>query len=104
MLYVPFVPYVASFWKAASIDSCFKGGQALILVQQGVYESISPNKPNPLDSLSVHPASPAQVFAREAADLSAFDRRIYARQQRNRSRRQISSRVATRSSAKISDR
>jgi hypothetical protein len=79
-------------------------GQALIPVQQGVYESISPNKSNPLDTLSVHAASPTQVFTREAAYLSAFDRRVYARQQRYRSRRQITSRVAARSSAKISDR
>ena len=61
--------------------------QALVLVQQGIYESTSPNKSNPLDTLSVHPASPGEVFTREAADLSAFDRRVYARQQRDRSRR-----------------
>ena len=102
--YVPLVPFCglkSGMWRRLRL---LLVGQALILVQQGVYESISPNKPNPLDTLSVHAASPAEVFAREAAHLSAFDRRIYARQQRDCSRRQISSRVAARSSATISDR
>ena len=59
-------------------------GQALIPVQQGVYESISPNKTNPLDSVTVHPAAPAEVFAGETTNLSAIDQRVYARQPRHR--------------------
>jgi hypothetical protein len=84
VLFVPYVPFVASFWNQWLIETAFTWTGVNPSSTQGVYESISPNKQYPLDTLSVHPASPAEVFTGETSNLSALDRRVYARQQRNR--------------------
>ena len=78
-------------------------GQALILVQQGVYESICPNKINPLDTVSPGQAPHAEVFTRQANNLGTFDRRVHACQQCYRPRRPFTSCMAAGSAAQISD-
>ena len=79
--------------------NCLYVGQAFILVQQGNYESTSPNKLGPLVTVSTGQASHAEVFAPQAEELGAFSRRVHARQQRNGTRRQVASRVAAAASA-----
>ena len=78
-------------------------GQALILVQQGVYESICPNKLSPLDTVSTDQASHAEVFTGPTQDLGAFNRRVHACEQCHRSRRPLTSCLAAGSAAQISD-
>lgn len=69
-------------------------GQALIQVQQGANESTSPTKKSdPLAGVSTHEKSPehifaappaVQVFISQSENFRTLDRRIYAREQRDR--------------------
>ena len=54
------------------------GWTGLILVQQGVYESTSPSKLNPLDTVSTGQAPHAEVFAGQPQNLGAFNPRVHA--------------------------